>query len=109
MVAFTPRPTSGRPFSAADALAAPSRDYSKIILPPSTYAQEKEKIEKALSGGGCASSPSRGLNDFIPGETDDIGIVLAGGLYNSTLRALELLWCADSFRSPLRVRCTASM
>src|SRR5215469_1583435 len=33
-------------FSAADALAAPTRDYSRIILPPSTYAQEKEKIEK---------------------------------------------------------------
>src|SRR6202163_2313087 len=33
-------------FSASDALAAPSRDYGRIILPPSTYAQEKEKIEK---------------------------------------------------------------
>src|ERR1700742_2135064 len=30
-------------FSAADALAAPSRDYGKIILPPSTFAQEEGK------------------------------------------------------------------
>ncbi len=35
-------------FSAADALAAPSRDYGRIILPPSTYAQEREKIETRL-------------------------------------------------------------
>src|SRR6202000_267855 len=39
----------------------------------------------------------QGLNDSIPGETDEIGIVLQGGLYNSTLRALELLGCADTF------------
>src|SRR6202166_3887911 len=83
-------------FSAADALAAPSRDYSKIILPPSTYAQEKEKIEKRFPAA-VRFVAEQGLNDFIPGETDDIGIVLQGGLYNSTLRALELLGCADTF------------
>src|SRR6202790_4701061 len=33
-------------FSASDALAAPSRDYGRIILPPSTYAQEREKIQE---------------------------------------------------------------
>src|SRR3974390_1571175 len=38
------RPT----FTAADALAAPQRDYGKIILPPSTFAQEREKIEQRL-------------------------------------------------------------
>jgi indolepyruvate ferredoxin oxidoreductase alpha subunit len=37
------------------------------------------------------------MNDFFPGDIDDVGIVLQGGLYNSTLRALELLGCADAF------------
>jgi indolepyruvate ferredoxin oxidoreductase alpha subunit len=85
-------------FSAADALATPVRDYSKIILPPSTYAQEKEKIEKRFPAAVRFVS-EQGLNDFIPGDgaADDIGIVLQGGLYNSTLRALELLGCADTF------------
>src|SRR5579862_9940361 len=35
-------------FSAADALAAPTRDYGRIILPPSTYAQERDKLERRL-------------------------------------------------------------
>jgi indolepyruvate ferredoxin oxidoreductase, alpha subunit len=93
---FTTKANKRPAFSAADALATPSRDYSKIILPPSTYAQEKEKIEKRFPAAVRFVS-EQGLNDFIPGETDDIGIVLQGGLYNSTLRALELLGCADTF------------
>src|SRR5207237_3877026 len=38
-------------------------------------------------------------NEFIDGDagTRDIGIVLQGGLYNNTLRAMELLGCADTF------------
>jgi len=83
-------------FSAADALAAPIRDYGRIILPPSTYAQEREKIETRLPAAQRFIA-ERGLNEFIGGETGDIGIVLQGGLYNNTLRALELLGCADTF------------
>jgi indolepyruvate ferredoxin oxidoreductase alpha subunit len=95
---FTTKANRRPVFSAADALATPSRDYSKIILPPSTYAQEKEKIEKRFPAAVRFVS-EQGLNDFIPGDgtADDIGIVLQGGLYNSTLRALELLGCADTF------------
>jgi indolepyruvate ferredoxin oxidoreductase alpha subunit len=92
-------------FSAADALAAPSRDYSRIILPPSTYAQEKEKIEKRLPAA-IRFIANAGLNEFIEGDTRDIGIVLQGGLYNNTLRAMELLNCADIFgasRIPLYI------
>ncbi|MBV8401592.1 MAG: indolepyruvate ferredoxin oxidoreductase, partial [Acetobacteraceae bacterium] len=86
-------------FSAADALAAPSRDYGRIILPPSTYAQEKEKVEKRLPAA-IRFIAEAGLNELIPGEGEgatDIGIVLQGGLYNNALRALELLGCADTF------------
>jgi indolepyruvate ferredoxin oxidoreductase, alpha subunit len=83
-------------FSAADALAAPSRDYGKIILPPSTFAQEKEKIERRLPAA-VEFIANSGLNELIDGDTKDIGIVLQGGLYNNTLRAMELLGCADTF------------
>jgi indolepyruvate ferredoxin oxidoreductase alpha subunit len=83
-------------FSAADALAAPSRDYGRIILPPSTYAQEREKIETRLPAA-LRFIQERGLNEFLPGDLADIGIVLQGGLYNNTLRALELLGYADVF------------
>ena len=83
-------------FSAADALAAPSRDYGKIILPPSTFAQEKEKVERRLPAA-VQFIAAAGLNEFIDGEAQDVGIVLQGGLYNNTLRAMELLGCADTF------------
>jgi indolepyruvate ferredoxin oxidoreductase, alpha subunit len=85
-------------FSAADALAAPSRDYGKIILPPSTFAQEKEKIERRLPAA-VQFIAAAGLNEFIDGDAAGVGIVMQGGLYNNTLRALELLGCADTFGS----------
>ena len=83
-------------FSAADALAAPKRDYSRIILPPSTYAQEREKIQIRLPAA-LRFVAERGLNEVFDAEAGGIGIVLQGGLYNNTLRALELLGCADAF------------
>ncbi|MGH8132797.1 MAG: thiamine pyrophosphate-dependent enzyme [Steroidobacteraceae bacterium] len=92
-------------FSAADALSAPSRDYGRIILPPSTYAQEREKIETRLPAA-VRFVAEQGLNEFVAGETADIGIVLQGGLYSNTLRAMELLGCADVYgasRVPLYV------
>ena len=56
------RPT----FSAADALAQPRRDYGRIILPPSTYAQEREKIEQRLPAAQRFIA-ARGLNELIDG------------------------------------------
>jgi indolepyruvate ferredoxin oxidoreductase alpha subunit len=85
-------------FSAADALAAPVRDSTRIILPPSTYAQEREKIEQRLPAA-VRFVAERRMNDMLEGSVDEIGIVLQGGLYNSALRALELLGCADVFGS----------
>jgi indolepyruvate ferredoxin oxidoreductase alpha subunit len=92
-------------FSAADALANPARDYGRIILPPSTYAQERDKIEQRLPAAQHFIA-ARGLNQLLEGAGSDIGIVVQGGLYNSLLRALELLGCADAFgasRVPLYV------
>jgi len=91
-------------FSAADALAAPTRDYSRIILPPSTYAQEREKIQTRFPAA-LRFVAERGMNEIIDAQASDVGdavatdvgIVLQGGLYNNTLRALELLGCADAF------------
>jgi indolepyruvate ferredoxin oxidoreductase, alpha subunit len=85
-------------FSANDALAAPSRDYGRIILPPSTYAQEREKIQERFPAAARFVA-ERKMNDVIEGEVGEVGIVLQGGLYNSVLRALELLDCADAFGS----------
>src|ERR1700689_1946581 len=94
---FTAKANRPPKFSAGDALAAPSRDYSRIILPPSTFAQEKEKIETRLPAAQHFIA-SRGLNE-MSGADSDIGIILQGGLYNGVLRSLELLGYADAFGS----------
>jgi indolepyruvate ferredoxin oxidoreductase alpha subunit len=92
-------------FSGAQALAAPARDYGRIILPPSTYLQEREKIETRLPAA-LRFIAEQQLNELVGAETSDVGIVLQGGLYNNTLRALELLGAADIFgvsRVPLYI------
>ena len=82
-------------FSPADALASPSRDYGRIILPPSTFAQEKQKINERLPAA-LDFIAGRKLNEFS-GADGDVGIILQGGLFNGVLRSLELLGCADTF------------
>ena len=95
---FTAKDNVRPAFSAADALAAPSRDYGRIILPPSTYAQEREKIHERYPAA-LRFVAERKMNDVIDGEAGEIGIILQGGLYNNVLRALDLLDCADAFGS----------
>jgi indolepyruvate ferredoxin oxidoreductase alpha subunit len=82
-------------FTARDALAAPRRSYDRIILPPSTYAQEREKVEERWPAA-VRFVAERRLNELHDG-TGDIGLVLQGGLANTVLRALERLGLADAF------------
>ena len=92
-------------FTAADALAAPRRTYDRIILPPSTFAQEQEKVNDRWPAA-VRFIEKHALNEWVAGESGEIGIVLQGGLYNTVLRALERLGLADVFghsRIPLYV------
>ena len=93
------------PFTARDALNAPTRDASRIILPPYTYAQEQEKTQERWPAA-VRFIQQRKINEFIDGPRNELGIVLQGGLYNGVIRALERLGLADSFgasRLPLYV------
>ncbi len=83
-------------FTLADALNAPRRETSKIVLPPMSYAHEKEKIEKRWPAA-VKFIADHGLNEFFPGDLTDIGIVCQGGMYNGVVRALETLGLADAF------------
>jgi len=71
-------------------------DYAKLSHPPSTYAHEKMKFEVRLPAAR-RYVVERGLNETLPGDLDDVGIVVQGGLTNVTLRALERLGLADGF------------
>jgi indolepyruvate ferredoxin oxidoreductase alpha subunit len=83
-------------FGLTDALENPRRDLSRIAMPPMVYTHEKDKWEKRLPAA-VKYIQDHQLNEFFDGEASDIGIVVQGGLYNTTLRGLELLGLADSF------------
>src|SRR5688572_4690248 len=83
-------------FSTRNLLENPDFDFGRISLPPSTYAQEKHKIDVRWPAA-VAYIREHKLNEFFPGERADLGIVCQGGLYNATIRALQQLGLADAF------------
>ncbi len=96
-------------FTLKDALENPVRDTDRIVLPPASYLHEKEKIEKRWPAAVRFVQEHK-LNEFFDGDgqesCSDIGIVMQGGMYNTALRALEVLGLADVFggsRIPLYV------
>jgi indolepyruvate ferredoxin oxidoreductase, alpha subunit len=102
---FTARDNVRPAFSLKDALDKPVRDTSRIVLPPASYAQEREKIEKRWPAA-VRFVQEHGLNEFFDGDAGDIGIVMQGGMYNTAMRALEVLGLADIYgesRIPLYV------
>jgi indolepyruvate ferredoxin oxidoreductase alpha subunit len=95
------RPT----YTLRDAMENPRRQTDRIVLPPASYLHEKEKIEKRWPAAVKFIEEHK-LNEFFDGDLSDIGIVMQGGMYNTTLRALELAGLADSLghsRVPLYV------
>ena len=83
-------------FTVTDALDAPTGDLDRIILPPFNYQHEVEKTEQRWPAAVKFIEENR-LNDFIGGRFDEIGIIVAGGLYNTLNRAMEHVGCSDTF------------
>jgi len=86
-------------------LHQPSFDFARINLPPSTYAAEAQKYQQRLPAAQRYIRDRR-LNEHLPGDEGDLGVILQGGLTNTTLRALRLLGAADAYgvsRVPLLV------
>jgi indolepyruvate ferredoxin oxidoreductase alpha subunit len=75
--------------------AAP-HNFARLSHPPVTFMQEKIKVEKRMPAAREFIRREK-LNEFFPGDLKDIGIIVQGGLYNGTLRALERLGLADLF------------
>ncbi|MBN9497235.1 MAG: indolepyruvate ferredoxin oxidoreductase subunit alpha [Alphaproteobacteria bacterium] len=98
--------TNKRPaYDMKRAASAPRRDVSRIVLPPASYQHEKDKIERRWPAAVRFIVENK-LNEFFDGDVDDVGIVVQGGVYNTALRALELMGLAGpdgSSRVPLYV------
>ena len=73
----------------------PRFNYDRIVLPPSSYTQEKLKFDLRLPAAQDFIH-EHGLNETLGGQ-GPIGIILQGGAYGVTQRALERLGLADIF------------
>jgi indolepyruvate ferredoxin oxidoreductase alpha subunit len=84
-------------YSALNRLPGPPRfDYARISHPPVTFIHERLKVEGRMPAAQ-AFIREHELNELIPGDLDDVGIIVMGGLTNSVLRTLERLGLADIF------------
>ena len=86
-------------------LAEPSFDYGRICLPPSTYAQERDKVANRWPAA-VDYIRAHALNEVFAGDIADVGIIVQGGMYNAVVRALQLAGLADAMgasRVPLYV------
>jgi indolepyruvate ferredoxin oxidoreductase, alpha subunit len=87
-------------FSRVNAIEIPEFDFGRISLPPATYAQEKHKVEVRWPAAQKFIRENQ-LNEIFDGTDSklsaELGIVCLGGMYNVTIRALQLLGLASAF------------
>jgi indolepyruvate ferredoxin oxidoreductase alpha subunit len=83
-------------FTVKDALENPTRDVSRIVLPPASFLHEKEKVQARWPAAICFIQ-ERQLNEFFSEDMADVGIALQGGTYNTLIRALGKLGLADVY------------
>src|SRR5262245_43339311 len=93
---FTAKPNREPAISRKHTLGAPEFNYGRIVLPPSSYAQEKHKVDVRWPRAIDFVRAER-LNEVFPGALGDVGIITQGGLYNMVIRALQQVGLADAF------------
>src|SRR5471030_3203126 len=81
---FTARNNVRPTFTLKDAMENPVRDVSRIVLPPASYLHEREKIEKRWPAAQRFIQQQR-LNEWFAADAQDFGIILQGGMYNTTV------------------------
>ncbi len=92
-------------YTLKQALENPVRDLNRIVLPPASFQHEKDKLERRWPAA-VEFVKTNQLNEFFGPSGGEVGLILQGGLYNSTMRALQHLSLADVYgnsRIPLYV------
>jgi indolepyruvate ferredoxin oxidoreductase alpha subunit len=84
-------------YSGQHRLEGPPRfEYGRLAHPPVIFTQERLKIEQRLPAAQKFIREQK-LNELIPGDVGEIGIIVLGGLTNGLLRALARLDLADLY------------
>ncbi|MBX3585939.1 MAG: indolepyruvate ferredoxin oxidoreductase subunit alpha [Ramlibacter sp.] len=69
--------------------------YDRLSHPPATFRHEKLKYEVRMPAARRFIE-DEGLNELFDGPHAGVGLILQGGLYNTTIRALQQAGLADS-------------
>ncbi len=93
---FTAKDNIHPAISTLTPLQKPEFDYGRICLPPSTYVQEQDKVNRRFPAARRFIQ-ERGMNEVLEGDVGEVGIVVQGGHTNTLLRALSRLGLADPF------------
>lgn len=83
-------------FSLKEALENPRRATDRIVLPPASFLHEQEKITHRWPAAIKFIKENK-LNEVFADGTQDFGIIMQGGLYNTAIRALQLLGLSDVY------------
>src|SRR3984885_11710592 len=83
-------------FTLKDAMGPPSGDGSRGVPPPGSFLDGQEKIQTRWPAAQRFIQEHR-LNEVFADGMQDFGIVLQGGMYNTTIRALELLGLSNAY------------
>lgn len=86
-------------FTLREALENPRRDINRIVLPPASMLQDRQKLEERWPAAVQFIKEHR-LNERFGPADSPVGLMLQGGMYNSVIRALQFLGLADSYGSP---------
>src|SRR3984885_6154510 len=83
-------------FTLREAMEHPRRQIDRISLPPAVFIHEQEKLTHRRPAAIDFIREHR-LNEFLGGKDGDVGIIVQGGLYNGTMRALHSLGAANIY------------
>ncbi len=93
---FTCRDNVPPPLTVRDALSNPRRDFSRVVLPPMSFVHEKDKIENRFPAALNFIREHK-LNEHMGPVEAPLGLIVQGGMYNNTIRALQRLGLADLY------------
>jgi indolepyruvate ferredoxin oxidoreductase, alpha subunit len=84
-------------YSGQHRLAGPPRfEYGRLAHPPVIFSQERLKVEERLPAAQKFIREQK-LNETIPGDLSEVGMIVLGGLTSGLLRALARLDLADLY------------
>jgi len=84
------------PFTLKEAMEHPRRQTDRIVLPPSSFLHEQEKLTKRWPAAVKFIKENK-LNEVFSDGAQDFGIIMQGGLYNTVIRSLQLLGLSDVY------------